>query len=156
MSERRRVVVSFDPKERRTKQEFGDDVNINTIVEKYMRLGEIPAQNQARVQAYYGDVSDVGSFQEMIESYHEAQDTFMLLPAEIRARFSNNPAELVEFLSNEENEKEAIELGLIVDPEAPTTPLNVGGREDTENLLKQLEERDARIAELEKTQTEGE
>jgi hypothetical protein len=37
----------------------------------------------------------------------------MALPADLRARFSNNPEELINFLDNPENKDEAIRLGLL-------------------------------------------
>jgi phage internal scaffolding protein len=42
-----------------------------------------------------------------------AQDEFEALPAQIRARFDNDPANLIEFLENENNRPEAEELGLV-------------------------------------------
>ena len=42
-----------------------------------------------------------------------AQDEFEALPAQIRARFDNDPAKLIEFLENSENRPEAEELGLV-------------------------------------------
>ena len=37
----------------------------------------------------------------------------MDLPAKIRQRFNNNPAELIAFLQNSDNIEEAVELGLM-------------------------------------------
>ena len=54
-----------------------------------------------------------------------AQDEFMELPAQLRARFNNDPALLIDFLEKEENREEAIKLGLVaskptsVEAEAP-------------------------------------
>jgi phage internal scaffolding protein len=41
------------------------------------------------------------------------QDEFEALPAQIRARFDNDPAQLIEFLENSDNRPEAEELGLV-------------------------------------------
>jgi hypothetical protein len=41
----------------------------------------------------------------------------MRLPAELRARFENDPAKLIEFIDNSENLDEAINLGLVNKPE---------------------------------------
>jgi len=40
-------------------------------------------------------------------------DDFMALPAQLRVRFDHDPVKLVEFLENDQNRSEAIQLGLI-------------------------------------------
>jgi len=48
----------------------------------------------------------------------------MELPAKMRARFHNDPQELLEFISNEENRAEAEKLGLVAKkPETPPAPI---------------------------------
>jgi len=41
----------------------------------------------------------------------------MRLPADLRARFDNDPAQLIQFLENSDNKDEAIKLGLVNKPE---------------------------------------
>ena len=48
-----------------------------------------------------------------------ADDAFMALPANIRERFNNDPAELVDFVSDDRNRSEAIDLGLVPPPAKP-------------------------------------
>ena len=48
-----------------------------------------------------------------------ADDAFMALPAAVRERFNNDPAELVDFVSDVNNRSEAIDLGLIPPPAKP-------------------------------------
>ena len=48
-----------------------------------------------------------------------ADDAFMALPANVRERFNNDPAELVDFISDVANRSEAIDLGLIPLPGKP-------------------------------------
>jgi len=55
----------------------------------------------------------------------DAQADFMKLPAEIRQRFKNDPAELLRFLENDNNAQEAAELGLI--PERVNEPPTPSG-----------------------------
>ena len=40
-------------------------------------------------------------------------DDFMALPAQLRVRFDHDPVKLLEFLENDQNRNEAIQLGLI-------------------------------------------
>ena len=39
------------------------------------------------------------------------------LPSDVRNRFNNNPAQLLDFVADPENKEEAIELGLLPKPE---------------------------------------
>jgi len=56
----------------------------------------------------------MGDFQSVALRVRADEDAFAALPAKIRARFSNRPAELVAFVSDSANYDEAVELGLIV------------------------------------------
>jgi phage internal scaffolding protein len=42
-----------------------------------------------------------------------ADEAFMALPAKIRAKFDHDPNALLNYLQNEENRDEAIQIGLI-------------------------------------------
>ena len=43
----------------------------------------------------------------------------MLLPAQMRSRFNNDPAELLKFIKDPANLDEAVKLGILVKKEAP-------------------------------------
>jgi phage internal scaffolding protein len=64
-----------------------------------------------------------------------AQDEFDRLPAQIRARFDNDPANLIEFLENSDNRPEAEALGLVDKSveitQSTVTPLDVTVLGDT-------------------------
>lgn len=92
------------------KQEMRDECDINTIVRRFGLTGVLP-QN-VRMPTYE-DFSDVGDFQSAMNAIVAANESFDQMPAEIRARFQNNPALFVDFCSNEENREEAIRLGLV-------------------------------------------
>ena len=62
---------------------------------------------------FYGDVSDLGGLQEAIMKVQEADDLFSQFPAEIRAKFENDPVNLVSFLEDPENYDEALKLGIV-------------------------------------------
>ena len=57
----------------------------------------------------------------------------MALPAHLRARFENDPAQLIDFLGDENNRSEAEKLGLLEVPKAESTvtPLDVTVLGDT-------------------------
>ena len=51
----------------------------------------------------------------------QAQQSFESLPSELRGRFENDPAKLIDFLSDERNNAEAVKLGLKLERKAPET-----------------------------------
>lgn len=76
-----------------TKQEFKDESDINKIVERAKR-GIEPRLNP--IQAQYGDVSNLPSFEEAFEIVQNAQEAFMDLPARLRKLIDNDPRRLPE------------------------------------------------------------
>lgn len=93
-----------------TKQEFAEDADINTIVRRFNITGQLPQNVQAPV---YGDFEGVFDFQSAMNIVVQAEQSFMAMPAEVRARFLNNPQRFVEFCSDERNRDEAVRLGLV-------------------------------------------
>lgn len=105
----RRPLVNNEPS--MTKQEFKDEVNVNSIMRKYFATGALPNINESR--AFFGDVSGVGDYRESLELVRNANESFMNLPSKIRNRFDNDPGKLLDFLDTPSNKKEAEELGII-------------------------------------------
>lgn len=100
------------------KQSFKDETNINTIMQRYERTGLLEHSSSSSPQ--YGDFSNVTDYQTAINAVMDAQLAFSELPARVRRRFDNDPAEFMAFLHDEANLDEARELGLA--PPAPVTP----------------------------------
>ena len=96
-----------------TFQHFKDECDINTIVARYPN-GVTPYDDRKGTEIY-GDFSDASifDFREAQNKIIEAEDRFQSLPASVRQRFNNNPALLLDFLSDSSNHAEAVELGLI-------------------------------------------
>jgi phage internal scaffolding protein len=67
-----------------------------------------------------GDFVDVPDFQTALNLVISAQDEFMKVPADVRARFNNDPGELMAFLEDDKNRDEAIKLGLVNAPPEKT------------------------------------
>lgn len=107
----------------RTKQQFKDECDVNLLMSRYMRTG-ILGDGLEPPPSRYMDVSSSYDFQEAMNFIADAQGQFYELPATIRARFNNDPGELLSFLDNPYNKQEGIALGLIRDPNipAPTVP----------------------------------
>lgn len=91
-------------------QNFKDETDINYIVRQFGLTGELPGKP---LSPQYGDFTGVLDYHSAVNAVLAAQDDFMELPAQLRSRFNNDPAELIDFLSNEENREEATKLGLV-------------------------------------------
>jgi phage internal scaffolding protein len=91
-------------------QHFKDECDINNILRQFNITGLLPDQP---LSPRYGDFSGIGDYHTALNRVIAAQDEFDGLPANIRARFDNDPANLIEFLENEKNRPEAEELGLV-------------------------------------------
>lgn len=91
-------------------QHYKEECDINTILQKFNITGILPEQP---LTARYGDFSGIGDYHTAMNRVIAVQDEFEALPAQIRARFNNDPAQLIEFLENSDNRPEAEELGLV-------------------------------------------
>jgi len=101
----------------RTKQEHKDICDINLMLERYQRTGEI---NSNKSQPMFGDFSEVGDYQSTLDQIMRVEEDFADLPSKIRDRFHNNPQELLDFVRDPKNKDEAVKLGFVnekqVDP----------------------------------------
>jgi len=91
-------------------QHFKDECDINNILRQFNITGLLP---ESPLSPRYGDFTGIGDYHTALNRVIAAQDEFEALPAQIRARFDNDPAQLIEFLENSENRPEAEELGLV-------------------------------------------
>ncbi len=91
-------------------QHFKDECDINNILRQFNITGLLP---QSPLSPRYGDFSGITDYHTALNRVIAAQDEFEGLPAQIRARFDNDPAKLIEFLEDETNRPEAEELGLV-------------------------------------------
>lgn len=115
-----RKVLSGDGLSRAV-QSDADKCDVRKMIDRARRgLG---VRDLSGDQAVYADVSRIPDFHTMQNRIASAQQAFMRLPAVLRARFNNRPAELVAFLQDAKNKPEAIELGLIAKPVAPAPVL---------------------------------
>lgn len=93
-----------------TVQADSQDTDINVIMARYAKTGQLPPL--ARLPSY-GDFDGISDYREAIEAVREAEDLFMQLPAKVRLRFENDPQQFVEFCDKPENRLELAELGLL-------------------------------------------
>ena len=106
-----RVQTVFPEGSSPVQQQFKDEVDINRIMKKY-RAG-VPITHLNRGAGFYADFTEVKDYGSALNSLAKAQSSFMQLPAQLRARFGNDPGQLLQFLSDKNNRDEAIKLGLV-------------------------------------------
>ena len=91
-------------------QHFKDECDINNILRQFNITGLLP---EHALSPRYGDFTGISDYHTALNQVIAAETEFMALPADLRARFNNDPAQLIEFLDNPENLKEAKTLGLV-------------------------------------------
>lgn len=119
-------VILETPGPGRTLQSFKDECDINRIMKRYQQTGVIDHVNRAQPQ--FGDIQAI-DFQDGLNIVLEAEARFAALPSDVRDRFGNDPARLLDFVGKPENAQEAVKLGLLDAPPAPvggplTAPVN--------------------------------
>lgn len=113
-----------------TQQQFREEADINTLVERFHLTGEIP---QLTELPSYGDFTGIFDYQTAMNALVATRETFQSLPAKLRARFHNDPQEFLEFCNDSENRPEALKMGLLK-PEA-TPPADPVAKPDLEPLV---------------------
>lgn len=102
-----------------TRQGFKDECDINVIMARYQATGVIDFVNKH--EGSFADVSAI-DFQTAQETVARARSAFNDLPSSLRERFENDPAQFLEFVQDDKNRAEAMELGLLR-PEAKLPPV---------------------------------
>jgi len=109
-------VQTINSEKTQTQQQFAQECDINFIMDKYIKTGEFTHATQKK--GTYGDFSEISDYHSMLNTVIYAQEAFALLPATIRARFRNDPGELLNFINDDSNYDEALKLGLL-NPDLP-------------------------------------
>lgn len=94
-----------------TKQSFSEECDINVIMARFEKTGLLPNVNDQSPR--YGDFDDVVDYDESLRIVMEADEAFSALSAKVRARFENDPSQLIEFVRDPANRAEAVSLGLV-------------------------------------------
>jgi len=98
------------PGESRAKQSMKDECDINNILRQYQKTGVI---NHVRDNpGQYVDLPEVPDYQEALNIVIAAGEAFDSLPGSVRQRFNNDAATFLEFMDEENNYDESVELGL--------------------------------------------
>jgi phage internal scaffolding protein len=94
-----------------TQQQFKEESDINTIVDRFMKTGHLPDPVS---MPQYVDYEGIFDFQSAMNVVRQADENFMRMDAKVRARFHNSPQEFLEFFADPSNAEEAVRLGLAV------------------------------------------
>lgn len=105
------VFLIFPEDSEFTRQEFKDECDINTIMAQYQSNGgQIFHINEMTPQ--YMDCT-AATFREQMDFVAGAYSMFEELPSKIREQFDNDPAEFLDFCSQEKNRPEMAQMGLL-------------------------------------------
>lgn len=128
--------LSFAKNSSKTQQQFKKDADINTIMGRYRVTGILgdPFQNNGK-RMFFGDFTNIPNYTEVKNQIDDVNQRFMSLSAEVRAKFGNDPQNVIDYLLNlnEENREEAEKLGLIT-PQVEDQPLGNLTKNTTEEV----------------------
>lgn len=88
-----------------------DEADINTIVRNFGLTGKMP---DVVYMPEYGDYTNVEDYRTAIEAVRQAEDGFMTMPGEVRAKFDNSPQRFMEFVHDPSNAQAMLDMGLRV------------------------------------------
>lgn len=91
-------------------QSAEEEANINTIVRRFGVTGQLPDQVNMPLS---GDFLGITDFHTAMNTIRKAQEEFLNVPADLRARFNNDPQQFINFLEDASNRDEATRLGLL-------------------------------------------
>lgn len=107
-----------------TKQEFKEEADINVIMERFTRGGQLPPPV---LPEHFLDLAERPTYFDTQQRLAEANTTFYMLPAELRAKHLNDPARWADAVVKAVEAKDGdaiLELGLSLKqmPQEPPTP----------------------------------
>jgi len=132
MTQMRKLDASGNPLERErvqtkieglslAKQSFGKECDINNIMRKFEKTGLVNHLNNHN--GGYGNYIGYEDYHSSLNKILAADNAFKALPPAIRNKFSNDPAQFLEYAQNADNLPEMRELGL-APPEPPKLPID--------------------------------
>lgn len=92
------------------KQSFKDECDINVILKKYAKTGQLGHLIDG--EPIFGDFSNSLTYHEACDVVLNAETQFMSLDAELRAKFMNDPGQFLAFVEDPKNENELVSMGL--------------------------------------------
>lgn len=106
-----KVTALIRKKNSKVQQQFKDQCDVNHIIAKYIKTGELV--HQTSMQLRYGDQASAADYLMSMQKIVNATEAFNSLNPKIRERFSNKPENMLAFLEDNSNYDEAVKLGLV-------------------------------------------
>jgi len=97
-------------------QQFKDQADINQVITRFKRTGQLhstPGVLGQKREPSFG-IYSYNDYQDAYLNMQKIRQDFLALPPKLRQRFDNNPANVVAFVDDPNNHKEAVKLGLRV------------------------------------------
>lgn len=113
----KRVSVRASTEPSKTKQSMLRDSDINVIVERFKKTGQLGVPGTGNRRPIFGEIPSA-SYHAMLNKICDVDLAFSALSPKLRARFRNSPLQLLRFLENPDNAQEAVKIGLL-DPKDP-------------------------------------
>lgn len=110
---RKRVQLDFDYNgdgRSLTQQHQKDAVNVNSIMQKY-RVTGLARQRATPLQ--FGDYSNAVDYHTALNNVQLANEMFMMLPAQLRGRFQNDPGKFLDYYNDPSNTVELVNMGVM-------------------------------------------
>lgn len=102
-----------------TVQSDKDDADINVLVRRFGVTGTMPQNVRAPL---VGDFTGVTDFQTAMNAVNQANDSFLQMPAELRAKLGHDPARFVDWCADDKNREEMKKYGLLMPGDDPVVP----------------------------------
>lgn len=125
--------------ESRTQQHFKDDCDINNILARFLKTGtwySDPSKASGRLPQF-GTFDPDFDFRQAQETIVDANRRFMQLPASVRERFGNDPAALLQFVSDPANKEECYKFGFLEKPIVNENLINPAEKPQESEVVKE-------------------
>ena len=96
--------------EGKTRDSEKDQADINKIMKRFEMTGVLPVDQRT---PQFLDVASAPDYRTALDRINTINRSFMEMPADVRARFDNDPAVLLDAVGDPAREAELIELGIL-------------------------------------------
>jgi len=103
----------------RTLQAPAAELNINRIVDRYLKTGQIPILTNRPMQS--GDATKIPNLQEALQASATARQAYASLPLQLREETGHDPSKVEAWLRDPRNRDLAVKWGLLKPSEVPKT-----------------------------------
>lgn len=135
-SDKHRKVSTATPGKSRTRQADRQITELDKLMPRYYDQGVLPTPQLHR-QVYYGEFNTTRSFHDAMNQITQAEQIFQALPSKLRKHCNNDPAELIDLVSDPANDELLVQLGYkkpvaegSPPAEVPEEPLGPSGPEE--------------------------